>query len=937
MTLLVSANPTGLLHFYSAGFEKIASVIDGNKNYDDILGHRLERTEYASEAGADGLIPHLAASKICRKKILKHKPSIYHVPLESVVLGYGSTSNNKREFDFFEKWLNGHGHSINILNIAMMEKHKCGIDASPILKSLLVVLDRLFKKRGRVTKSILHQSISYTVSFVTALLSLRNCQAKLFVVANDHSPIPVAFAMVARFYGIKDVYVQHAEVTKNFPKLDYSFSVLRNKISKEIYKNIGKISGDVLYVERNTISISSDEIDKSVSLLAGSDHPTVVIYPSSICSRDGLCSLVEKLKKNSSVGSLKIKPHPASQNKDYFESLGIEVATSIPSIPHIAICGNTAVVIELLANGNLVYQYFDMDDIENDYYGFVKSSITNSLSLVDCAEVFWKAKKKNDSSEMTEKLGDYLPGIASQCNLLEREKQHYFVHKMMFVSGILKNFNVNVWHSYVFRRNFFFFTKNFLLECRRDKSADVMRSIVELNTIFNHRDPRLNNIYSMVDVDCCHSVVDFWLVTKKIEWTGFHPTIETLYKLMSYVEKVDVTPNVKKWMEAKLYDIMCRHAAPCQLDEYLNKCQKFSVKNADISKKISFMRYVKNSYQERSFLLKHMEGTGVGSDLELLKTEIQSYHPGIDGGLEVDYQKVEKKFLSSVDPNIAKQYLNYVIPVYKKLGERAKFIDVKFNCEQREKLLEVVEEKLKEKKGFSLIRLSDGEGYLFQEKFDIFTAEDAANRERHWWGRQIPSHIRTELIRETLVAIEHADVIGMPSIYRFLRDTNGRTKSLMHSIQGRGLVSVLQGIGKLDSGYAEYSDDKVNIAIFNKIEIIERLSNCANRVIVVSSGSEGAVKSTFRNIDKLHHIPVPTHHKTSLNENYISSPVPLPFLYKKICGKIRDYVGPGDLVLVGAGVAGKVFMHAAKSCNAVGIDVGSAMDEYVGGGIHSLH
>jgi hypothetical protein len=45
---------------------------------------------------------------------------------------------------------------------------------------------------------------------------------------------------------------------------------------------------------------------------------------------------------------------------------------------------------------------------------------------------------------------------------------------------------------------------------------------------------------------------------------------------------------------------------------------------------------------------------------------------------------------------------------------------------------------------------------------------------------------------------------------------------------------------------------------------------------------------------------------------------------------------PGSLVLVGAGVAGKSFMDIAKKHNSVGLDLGSAMDQYIGGEIHSL-
>ena len=125
--------------------------------------------------------------------------------------------------------------------------------------------------------------------------------------------------------------------------------------------------------------------------------------------------------------------------------------------------------------------------------------------------------------------------------------------------------------------------------------------------------------------------------------------------------------------------------------------------------------------------------------------------------------------------------------------------------------------------------------------------------------------------------------------------------------------------------------------MFNNIDVIRDLSKLSKKVVVVSSGSEDAIKSAFADVSDALHIPIPTHYKTSLNSNYVSLSNPLPFIYKDIINQMESVVEPGDLVLIGAGVAGKVFVHAAKRCSAVGIDIGSAMDEYVGGGIHSLH
>jgi len=39
-----------------------------------------------------------------------------------------------------------------------------------------------------------------------------------------HSPKPVAFTKVAQYLGLETIYIQHAEVTENFPALDFETS-----------------------------------------------------------------------------------------------------------------------------------------------------------------------------------------------------------------------------------------------------------------------------------------------------------------------------------------------------------------------------------------------------------------------------------------------------------------------------------------------------------------------------------------------------------------------------------------------------------------------------------------------------------------------------------------------------------------------------------------
>jgi hypothetical protein len=57
---------------------------------------------------------------------------------------------------------------------------------------------------------------------------------------------------------------------------------------------------------------------------------------------------------------------------------------------------------------------------------------------------------------------------------------------------------------------------------------------------------------------------------------------------------------------------------------------------------------------------------------------------------------------------------------------------------------------------------------------------------------------------------------------------------------------------------------------------------------------------------------------------------PLCEIYPEIVERVRASSRPGTLVLVGAGIIGKILVDEARQCGAVALDVGSLLD-YVAG------
>lgn len=68
---------------------------------------------------------------------------------------------------------------------------------------------------------------------------------KKVVFANDHNVENRLFKSASEACSIKTVYLQHASVTKLFPKLDFDESYLFGEVDLHKYKKIGDISGEV--------------------------------------------------------------------------------------------------------------------------------------------------------------------------------------------------------------------------------------------------------------------------------------------------------------------------------------------------------------------------------------------------------------------------------------------------------------------------------------------------------------------------------------------------------------------------------------------------------------------------------------------------------------------------------------------------------------------
>ncbi|MGH1419668.1 MAG: hypothetical protein ACRBCJ_12485 [Hyphomicrobiaceae bacterium] len=324
------------------------------------------------------------------------------------------------------------------------------------------------------------------------------------------------------------------------------------------------------------------------------------------------------------------------------------------------------------------------------------------------------------------------------------------------------------------------------------------------------------------------------------------------------------------------------------------------------------------------------------SSLEILKVHELDVTAG--HASPQSHSQLVNAFLDCTPNGVQADISRAVKPAYRQLSDQMEFIDVRVNLQQRHRLLDTIFQHIEQQKGFSLIRLGDGESYAWQQNYNGDSSSDIKLRERHWWGVELPQDLRQKISERLLTAISHADVIGIPSIYRLIRDTTSQTPNMQSNAQARGVLCVLENIGSNIKHNTTFTEDRVHQVVFD-VKAIHKLSRVANRIIFVSSVQPETIANIMCDISDgtpIEIIEVPTHKKTTANDLFVEGAKPLPYVYESIIDRIDKASQPGDLVLVAAGVIGKIFIDTARRNNAVALDLGSVVDYWAGARTRSV-
>ncbi|OJV54753.1 MAG: hypothetical protein BGO36_03745 [Burkholderiales bacterium 68-10] len=237
---------------------------------------------------------------------------------------------------------------------------------------------------------------------------------------------------------------------------------------------------------------------------------------------------------------------------------------------------------------------------------------------------------------------------------------------------------------------------------------------------------------------------------------------------------------------------------------------------------------------------------------------------------------------------------------------------------------------------FSLLRLGDGEGAVlpYRPELQGFRANDLAENSRTWWGQG--SSPTTALAEDLEVAIRAADVVGIPELDRATRIfyPTEPTALLANGRNMRGLLAVIDFVA-VHCPFAVWTTCHVHqsLAFWGLWDIL--LPRLGRLDLVTCHGQLGDVLARTHgvSIGLTHRIPPERKYAAAFAET--SDEAHFPTVFERLRGPLQE-IAPGQVVLVSAGMLGKIYCHWIKQAGGIAIDIGSAADHWCGYGTRSI-
>lgn len=309
--------------------------------------------------------------------------------------------------------------------------------------------------------------------------------------------------------------------------------------------------------------------------------------------------------------------------------------------------------------------------------------------------------------------------------------------------------------------------------------------------------------------------------------------------------------------------------------------------------------------------------------------------------LEIIYKLQSNQILiSDNDLNFVELYVKEFI---QKINELLKFgvLDIDFLTKKTPSTLndgvnldyvyQFIFDSIEKKSPFSIMRIADGEGAIFEYLCDRKTGSLNNKEKAHkllcgadiwktWFGRHLSVESDTSLdnlSNKLIDAVQNASILCPPST------TNYLASSYVSYHGCRVAIDMAKS-----SKSVKYLSSIVPEDLFVKTDFFEKLFSIGRKVSLITCHPDLSAHLESRGVNVIQNIVIPWQKS---NANIFNYPESSELHFVDAFPKIQDQINPDcDIYLVAAGVLGKVYCETIRSMGGRSFDLGALADAFCG-------
>jgi hypothetical protein len=274
---------------------------------------------------------------------------------------------------------------------------------------------------------------------------------------------------------------------------------------------------------------------------------------------------------------------------------------------------------------------------------------------------------------------------------------------------------------------------------------------------------------------------------------------------------------------------------------------------------------------------------------------------------------------------------------------RAEFGDTRVDKADQQRLRDELKRRVRDPEPFSMLRVGDGEVAAFSPDYIPRDTLEAAlvARQQLWWARPAEPKTWKRIQEATVDAFLGADYLGIPSIFRLLRDlprllpkmrgpiADWPTTASAHRILSEELTR-LQRTGQLDWSRKTLLDDRCHQELFTPAGVLDFKVN-DRPCVLVNCFTIDQVNGALGTRMFTDGIRLPPHTKVRdhVPDDAISRAT-MPEILDDLLDQVERQARKGALLFVAGGFAGKLLIEHARRHGGSALDVGATADYWMG-------